>query len=115
MSAGSGVAAIAHDAAAALVADGQSLAFVEVTLLSDDGEVLLASDRPVTAVVTGAGVLQGFGSANPITAEDYVSATHSTYYGRALAVVRAGRTPGPITVELSAEGCAPVTLTLEVR
>ena len=48
--------------------------------------------------MTGAGTLLGFGSAQPITEEGFSSARHSTYLGRALAVIRAGHDAGDITV-----------------
>ena len=46
------------------------------------------------------GELLAFGSANPCTEEQYHTGTFTTYYGRALAVVRAGET-GQMTVSAS--------------
>lgn len=86
-----------------LNANGQDLAFVEVTC-PGDGEVQIT--------VEGPGTLQGFGSGNSITAEGYTTGRHSTYYGRALAVVRAGAEPGDILVTARTEGWDPVTTTL---
>ena len=45
-------------------------------------------DREVTVTVEGPGVLAGFGSAAPATEESYLDDVHTTFDGRALAVVR---------------------------
>ena len=63
---------------------------------------------------TGPGVLQGLGSAAPATEESYLDDVHTTFDGRALAVVRPTGA-GPITVTATAPGCAPVTVHLEAR
>lgn len=111
-SAGPGLGLNANSDTETLGADGQSLAFVDVTLESDDGTVLPNVDRPVTVRVSGSGVLLGFGSGNPVTTDNYWSGTHTTYYGRALAVIRATTSPGPVVIEVTAEGCEPVSVEL---
>ena len=45
---------------------------------------------------------------------DFFSDTHTTYYGKALAVVRGGDVPGKITVTVKAKGLLAKTLELEV-
>ena len=57
-------------------------------------------------------MLQAFGSGNPVTTETFNSATHTTFDGRALAIVRPAGA-GEITVTATAEGCAPVIVTLK--
>lgn len=56
--------------------------------LGDGQEVEANSDRKLTVTVRG-GELLAFGSANPRTEERFHSGSYTTYYGRALAVVRA--------------------------
>ena len=63
--------------------------FVPVTVESVNGAVESNADRLVTVTVEG-GELLGFGSANPRTEERFDTGSYTTYYGRALAVVRAG-------------------------
>jgi hypothetical protein len=70
--------------------DGEDLAFVEVELADAAGTVVPLSGVALQAQVDGAGTLAGFGSANPKPLDSYTNGLHSTYYGRALAVVRAG-------------------------
>ena len=71
-----------------IVAPGE-IVYIPVSLVGGNGIVESAADRSLTATVTG-GELLAFGSANPRTEESYVSGTYTTYYGMALAVVRAG-------------------------
>ena len=75
----------------------------------------MQQQREVTVSVTGAGALQGFGSADPITENYYDCPTWTTYDGCLLAAVRAGREPGKISVTFTAEGCADKTVKIIVE
>jgi hypothetical protein len=99
---------------AAIRADDADLAYVALTLQDADGTIALGVDREVTVTVEGPGVLQGFGSAAPSTEESYLDGVHTTFDGRALAVVRPTGS-GRITVTASAEGCAPVEVEVAAR
>ena len=57
------------------------------------------ADRKLSVAVEG-GELLGFGSANPRTEERFDSGSYTTFYGRAMAVVRAGQ-GGSVTVKVS--------------
>jgi beta-galactosidase len=59
--------------------------------------------------------LQGLGSANSYNEESFTSSEHTTYYGRALVVVRAGLKSGTVKVTVSAEGCEMQALTIPVE
>lgn len=63
------------------------IVYVPVTLRGENGVVESNADRKLTVTVEG-GELLGFGSANPCTEEQYHTGTFTTYYGRALAIVR---------------------------
>ena len=78
------------------------------------GIVRPLTDREVTVEVSGAGSLLGFGSAEPITVEGFSSNRHTTYQGRALAVVRAGHEVGQITVTASARDCETTSVVIPV-
>ena len=84
-------------------------------LTDPDGVIKASDDRKITVQVTGAGTLQGLGSARPHMAENFVSETHTTYYGQALAAVRAGYEAGEILVTVSCEGLETQILTIPVR
>lgn len=63
--------------------------YVPVNLEGENGVVESNMDRKLTVSVEG-GELLGFGSANPCTEESYQTGSFTTYYGKAMAVVRAG-------------------------
>ena len=65
------------------------IVYVPVNIEGTNGIVESNADRKLTITVEG-GELLAFGSANPCTEEQYHTGSFTTYYGRALAVVRAG-------------------------
>ena len=87
-----------------LRAGSDDLCFVRVELVGENGVIRSASDRQLTVEVTGAGTLQAFGSSRPNITENFYSGVHTTYYGQALAAVRAGAEAGDIRVKVSGKG-----------
>lgn len=69
-------------------ADHTDLVYVELELRDDDGMLHTAADREVAVTVEGAGALISLGSARPATTERYDTGQHTTFEGRALAIVR---------------------------
>ena len=67
------------------------------------------------ACVEGAGELKGFGSGNPITAQNYTTGTFDAYRGRALAIVRAGYEAGEAVLHVQAEGLEAQTVRIPVQ
>ena len=78
--------------------------YVPVEIVGENGVVESNADKRLTVTVTG-GELLAFGSANPCTEEQYHTGSFTTYYGRALAVVRAGQ-QGKVTVSVHGETAA---------
>jgi hypothetical protein len=68
----------------------------------------MCADRPLRARVTG-GELLAFGSARPRTEERYDTGEHTSYFGRALAVVRADTYACTSSLKLDVEDSAGVT------
>lgn len=97
-----------------LTANGQDLCYLNIYLTDGNGEVKASEDTTVTVKITGDGILQGLGSANPYTEEGFTSSTHHTYYGRALAVIRSGHNAGKIEVTVTAKGLEPCHKTITV-
>lgn len=65
------------------------LVYIQANLADELGVIESSAHCKVSLEVEG-GELLAFGSANPRTEEGFISSEHTTYYGRALAVVRAG-------------------------
>jgi len=80
--------------------------YIPVEIVGENGIVESNADRKMTVTVAG-GELLGFGSANPCHKEQYHTGSFTSYYGRALAVVR--KTTENLSVTVHAEGMAPVT------
>ncbi len=98
-----------------LYANGQDLCFLNIDLVGANGITKSSVDQKLTVEVTGAGVLQGYGSARANMAENFYSKCHTTYYGRSLAVIRAGYEPGRIFVKVSGVGLQTQELEIEVQ
>ncbi|MFC5825305.1 DUF4982 domain-containing protein [Nonomuraea insulae] len=97
-----------------IAASGGDLAYVTLALADAAGVVHTAADRPITVEAGGDGVLLGFGSAAPVSEERFDAATHTSYEGRALAVVRPTG-PGKIRLLASAAKCEPVEVLIAVE
>ena len=95
-------------------AKSQDLPDISIDLTGADGITKSSEDTAVTVEVAGAGTLLALGSARPNMGENFFSDTHTTYYGKALAVVRGGDAPGKITVTVKAKAAGQSDLELEV-
>lgn len=96
-------------------ADGHDLIYALIEVVDQEGRVVPDAEVKLEADVTGACVLAGFGSANPITEEDYTDAFATTFRGRALAILRTGYEAGSCKLALKAEGFETVEETFGVR
>lgn len=89
------------------------IVFVNIDLVGENDVIKSNSDRQLRVSVEG-GTLLAFGSANPCTEERYDTGIHTTYYGRALAVVRS-KSQGEMVISVSGDGLntavAKVTVT----
>jgi len=96
-----------------LYANGQDLCFLNIGITDRNGIVKSSQDRKLSVTVTGGGTLQAFGSARPTMAENFTGTEHTAYYGRALAVIRAGYRPGIIRVEVTGPDLEKQTVVIE--
>lgn len=96
-----------------IVADKQSLLYVNVKIVDENGVVRVLDDKKLTIKVEGAGVMQGFGSANPYTKEGFTENSHETFYGKAQAIIRSNGEKGEIKITVSANGLEDATIITE--
>lgn len=80
------------------------IVYVDIAMVGENGIVESNDDRTLTVNVEN-GELLGFGSAKPNPTERFDSGTYTTYYGRALAVVRSKET-GVVRINVSGNGVA---------
>lgn len=96
-----------------LLADGLSMAFVKCEIIDEDGNSVYNAEVPMKAeiicnnpesgdVITDCAQLQGFGSGNPITDENYSRGSFKTYHGMCMAAIRSGYQKGTATLKISA-------------
>lgn len=95
--------------------DRDEIAYIMISLNDAEGRLNTDTDRKVKVKVSGAGTLQALGSANPTASENFFDEEWMTYYGKVLAVVRAGEEAGTITITAEAEGCRPVSCEIKVK
>ena len=88
---------------------------IPITLTDAAGIWKPCANAKVHLKIEGPAALQALGSAATQTDETYLGSSHTTWLGRALAVIRAGTEPGKVRVTVTAEGYEPqyVDLTVE--
>jgi beta-galactosidase len=89
--------------ASTLIADGQDLSYVWVEIADADGIVEMLDDDTVTISIAGPAELVGFGSAATATTESFTDVEHSTWRGRALAVVRSTGEKGVVVITATSQ------------
>lgn len=70
-----------------------------------NGVLNMSTPLPVTVSVEGAGIHQGFVSADQISTEIFFDAAQTTFDGKVLAVVRTLQETGKVRVNVTAPGC----------
>lgn len=98
-----------------LRANNQDLCYLPIEFTDKAGNLKPYVEQRVEIDVSGAATLAGFGSALCKTDEVFDKNYHDSYRGRALAVLRAGKTPGKAFVTVNSTGVEPVTVEVEVK
>lgn len=89
------------------------LAFVEINIVGENGEVESNADRKISLSVEG-GKLLGFGSSLPMTEDDFLSGEYTSRYGRTLAIISPDRS-GKVKITANAEGLSPASRTIRIK
>jgi beta-galactosidase len=95
-------------------ADGRSLAYLTAEVVDAHGVPVPSAANLVELRVTG-GTLAGVDNGRQESAERYQANSRTAFNGKALAIVRAGTSPGPLTVTAASDGLRPATVTLHAR
>lgn len=96
-------------------ADGHDLIYVGIEITDDNGNVVPDAEISITAEVSGAATLAGFGSGNPQTEDNYTDNETTTFRGRAMAILRAGFQSGRTTIRIAAHGFDAVSDEFDVK
>jgi beta-galactosidase len=99
---------------AVIAANTADLAYIPIAVRDRAGNLAHAEDRSITVTVEGPAVLQALGSGRPEQLERFDTGKHTSFDGRALAIVRPTGA-GEITVHIQAEGLEAVSVDLLAR
>ncbi len=94
--------------------EGDDLSYLTIELVDQNGVLHMDGEHKVVIHTEGGIVLQGFGSADPESKENFFDTVRTAYRGRLLAAFR-GTTEGKGMITVTCMGCADVVLELEVR
>lgn len=89
-----------HDAPR-LVADGQDLAYVTVSLTDARGTLVPTADDQLTFEVKGSGQFEAVCNGDATSLESFVQPTMKLFNGQLVVVVRSSRQPGSLTLRVS--------------
>jgi beta-galactosidase len=98
-----------------LAPDWNDVAYVTATLLDANGVVVPDSTTVVHFNITGSGELVAADNGNMLDHDPFHVSTRKLYTGNAVAIVRATRAAGRITVTATSDGLAPASLALSTQ
>ncbi len=98
-----------------LDADGLDAVYIDIDVVDSEGNVVTDAAVNLTAQVSGAAVLAGFGTGTPCTDENYSDNKTTTFRGHATAILRSSNEIGETEFIVSADGlpdsaCSVVSL-----
>ncbi len=82
----------------------ESLVFVIVEVVDENGFVNPNADHPIYFTVKGNGVIAAVGSGNPTSTESYRGNQRRAFHGRCVVVVKSNGEPGEICLRAQADG-----------
>lgn len=91
-----------------IAAGGRSLSYVTADVVDAHGVTVPDAGNELHVTVAG-GTLAGLDNGREESAENYKSPYRAAFNGKALAIVRSGRSAGPITVTVTSPGLRPAT------
>ncbi|MBR6255824.1 MAG: DUF4982 domain-containing protein [Lachnospiraceae bacterium] len=96
-------------------ADGHDLIYVGIELTDKEGRLVPDAEINLQAEISGCGKLAGFGSANPVTEDDYTDGETVSYRGRAMAIIRSGYVKGSALLKITAEGLGEAAIEFKIQ
>lgn len=108
-----GVRTITVDSIRGLQINGKTIKLRGGCVHHDNGLLVTDAQIPLKAVFSGVGELSGFGSANPVTEDNYTLPETHSFRGRATAVIRSGYEQG--SAELVIENVQLGSFRTEIR
>jgi len=98
-----------------LKADGRDIAHIEIALYDKNGVFNPVASNAITIKVEGAAELIGLDNGNPESHESFKGTTMNAHGGLLLAIIKAKREPGDVTVTITSEGLEQVKVEITTR
>lgn len=98
-----------------LQTNGNEVSSVEIRVVDAEGRRVYGADLTVEAAVTGAGELAALDTSDATDVSPVQTSHRKVYQGRALAIVRAARSAGTLTLRVSAPGLSAAEAALTVK
>lgn len=98
-----------------LKANGSDLAYVDNILVDEQARRVYHEEFEINVTVSGPGTLEGLGSGNPCTHENFNTDHRKTYNGRITAIIRAGQQPGKIHLTAAVSGLPSAAAAITVE
>jgi len=96
-------------------ADGTDLSFVTVKVVDKNGVVVPRADNLVNFTLAGPGFVAGVDNGSEISHESFKASHRKAFHGLAMAIVQSKGSAGAITLKATADGLAPVSVTITAR
>ena len=96
-------------------ADGMDLQHLAIKAVDKNGRVHPLANNKLTFKVEGPAKLIGLDNGDMNSNELHTGNTRSLYCGKALAILRAGRTPGEVALTIEADGLPTKTVKLKLN
>jgi beta-galactosidase len=90
-----------------------SVAYVNASVVDENGVMVPTAADKITFAIEGSGVIAAVDNADITSHESFQAAERSAFQGRCIALVKASRDQGRITVKASAAGLAGGSIVLE--
>jgi len=98
-----------------IAADGDELVYFTVTVVDKDGTPVPTDNRMVNFKVEGAGTFEATANGDPTCLLSFQEPRMQLFSGAATAIARSAKTPGTLTITVSAKGVKPARATVNVK
>ena len=96
-------------------ADKKELAFVTVTILDRDGNMVPQASNLVKFTVDGPGRIKAVGNGDQVSHASFLAGERNAFNGKCLAIVEAAGTSGIITLTAVSEGLEPAHIEINIK
>ena len=98
-----------------IIADGEDLCFINVSVTDKDGNPVPDDNRLVKVKVSGAGTFKAIANGDPTCLEPFQKPQMHLFSGQLTVILQSGSEPGDITVEVSGKGIKTAKTTIKSK